>query len=138
MTIFLCLICFSIYDKMQGFIDESGLFIFLFIFFFFFGVLHRNSRWPPKSGGENNFCKKSPVDSADTMRVKNFVEIAPSCSISEINVFLCLTQKFKMATKSGGKTFFCKIMPVDSADSLRVKHFVEIALSHSFQDKHAF
>ena len=34
MTIFLCLVCFSIYDKMQGFIDESGLVIFLFIFFF--------------------------------------------------------------------------------------------------------
>ena len=29
MTIFLCLICFFIYDKMQGFLDESGLFIFL-------------------------------------------------------------------------------------------------------------
>ena len=28
MTVFLCLICFSIYDKMQGFLDESGLFIF--------------------------------------------------------------------------------------------------------------
>ena len=41
MTIFLRLICFSIYDKMQGFIDESGLFIF-------FGVLRRNLRWPPK------------------------------------------------------------------------------------------
>ena len=37
MTIFLCLICFSIYNKMQSFIDESGLFIFLlFIYFFFF------------------------------------------------------------------------------------------------------
>ena len=26
MTMFLCLICFSIYDKMQGFLDETGLF----------------------------------------------------------------------------------------------------------------
>ena len=33
MTIFLCLICFSIYDKERGFIYVSGLFIFLFIFF---------------------------------------------------------------------------------------------------------
>ena len=31
MTVFLCLICFSTYNKMQGFLDESGLFIFLFI-----------------------------------------------------------------------------------------------------------
>ena len=36
MTVFLCLTCFSIYDKMQGFLDESGLFIFLFIYFFAF------------------------------------------------------------------------------------------------------
>ena len=50
MTIFLCLIRFSIYDKMQGFIDESGLFIY----------------------------------------------------------FLRFTQKFKMATKSGGKMIFAK------------------------------
>ena len=32
MTVFLCLICFSIYDKMQGFLDESGLFIFILRF----------------------------------------------------------------------------------------------------------
>ena len=31
MTMFLCLICFSIYDKMQGFIDKSGLFIYFFV-----------------------------------------------------------------------------------------------------------
>ena len=54
MTVFLCLICFSIYDKMQGFLDESGLFIFLFISL----------------------------------------------------IFLRFMQKFKMATKSGGKTIF--------------------------------
>ena len=32
MNVFLCLICFSIYDKMQGFLDESGLFIYLGFF----------------------------------------------------------------------------------------------------------
>ena len=50
MTIFLCLICFSIYDKMQGFLDESGLLIFLFIFCVC--VLYRNSKWPPKVAGK--------------------------------------------------------------------------------------
>ena len=34
MTIFLCYYVFSIYDKMQGFIDESGLFFFFFFFHF--------------------------------------------------------------------------------------------------------
>ena len=59
-----------------------------------------------KSSGKNDFCEKSPVDSADTLGVKNFVEIALSRSVSEISAYLCLTQKFKMAAKSGGKMFF--------------------------------
>ena len=54
----------------------------------------------------NDFLEKSPVDSADNLRVKNFVEIALSCSISEINRFLHFTQKFKMAAKSDRKTIF--------------------------------
>ena len=36
---------------------------------------------------ENDFCKKSPVDSADTLRVKSFVEIALSRSVIKIIVF---------------------------------------------------
>ena len=74
MTIFLCLICFSIYEKMQGFIYESGLFILFYYYFFF--TLRRNSFH------------------------------ALSCSVSEISTFLHITQKFKMAAKSGGKTIF--------------------------------
>ena len=57
---------------------------------------------------ENNFCKMSPVDSADTLWVKNFVQIAPSRSVIEINVFLLLTQKFKMAAKNDWKMTFAK------------------------------
>ena len=37
---------------------------------------------------DNDFCEKLPVDSADTVWVKIFVEIALSRSVSEINVFL--------------------------------------------------
>ena len=36
---------------------------------------------------ENDFWEKSPVDSADTLWVKNFVEITLSRSVSEINAF---------------------------------------------------
>ena len=51
---------------------------------------------------ENDFWGKSPVDSVDTLRVKNFVEITLSRSVSKINTFfLPFTQKFKMAAKSG-------------------------------------
>ena len=55
---------------------------------------------------ENNFGEKSPVDSADAVWVKTFVE---SRSVSKTNIFLHLTQKFKMAAKSGGKTIFGKL-----------------------------
>ena len=57
---------------------------------------------------ENDFWEKLKVDSADTLRVKNFVEIALSRSVSEINAFLHFMQKFKMAAKSGGRTIFAK------------------------------
>ena len=64
----------------------------------------------------------------DESVVKNFIEITLSCTISKIKALLRFTQKFKMATKSGGKMIFTK-SPVDSADTLWVKNFVEIALS---------
>ena len=41
-----------------------------------------------KKWRENDFREKLPVDSEDTLLVKNFVEIALSCSVSEINVFM--------------------------------------------------
>ena len=104
MTVFLCLICFSIYDKMQGFLDESGL----FIYFFYWGGVMQKFKMATKSGGKTIFGKYSPVHSADNLRVKNLVEIAVSRSISEINRFLRFTQKFKMAAKSGRKTIFAK------------------------------
>ena len=68
---------------MQGFIDESGLFIFyLFIFAFHAEIKDGCEKW-----WENNFCEKSPVHSADTLWVKNFFKIALSRSVSEISAF---------------------------------------------------
>ena len=55
---------------------------------------------------EKDFCENSPVDSADTLRVRYFSEIALSHTVYEINVFLHFIQKFKMATKSGMKRIF--------------------------------
>ena len=57
---------------------------------------------------ENDFCKKLPVDSIDTLRGKNFIEIALSRYVIKINTFLRLTQKFKMVAKNGGKMIFVK------------------------------
>ena len=38
------------------------------------------------------FLRKSPVDCADTLWVKNFIEIALSRTVSEINAFFHFTQ----------------------------------------------
>ena len=40
-----------------------------------------------KNGGENDFWGKSPVDYSDTLRIKNFIKIALSRTVSEINAF---------------------------------------------------
>ena len=55
-----------------------------------------------------DFCKMSPVYSAVTLRVQNFVEIALSRTVSKKNALLHFTQKFKMAARSGRKVIFAK------------------------------
>ena len=82
---------------------------------------------------DNDFRENSPVDSAYTLWVKNFVEIALSHSVSEINVLLRFTQTFKMTAKSGGKIIFGKSRHY-TAYTLWVKNFVEIALSRSISE----
>ena len=73
------------------------------VFAFNAEVQHGRQKWR-----ESDFCKKWPVDSADTLWVKIFVKIALSRSVSKINTFLHLTQKIKMAAKNGGKMIFQK------------------------------
>ena len=72
-----------------------------------------------------------------TLRVKNFVEIAPSCTGFETNTFLHLTQKFKTATNSGGKRIFGKQLQM-TVYTLRIKNFVGIALSGTVSHIHTF
>ena len=55
---------------------------------------------------ENYFWERWADDSTDTLGIKNFIKIALSHTVSEINVFLRFTQKFKMATKNGGENDF--------------------------------
>ena len=94
--------------------------------FFFFSFLHGKSRSrtipeinaflhftqkfkrATKNGGKAIFPEKSPVHSADILRVKNFIKIALSCTISNINAFLRFMQKFKMVAKNGRKAIFGK------------------------------
>ena len=73
------------------------------VFPFYAEIQDSHQKW-----WQTDFWEKSPVDSADTLGVKNFKEIAVSHTVSEINVFLHFTQKFKMAAKNGGKTILRK------------------------------
>ena len=57
---------------------------------------------------ENDFGGKLAVNFSDTLEVKNLAEIALSCTVFEINVFLHFMQQFKMATKNGWKIIFGK------------------------------
>ena len=113
---------------MQCFLHESG-FCFTYLFFAFYAEIRNgHQKW-----GENDFWEKSPVDSADNLRVKNFVQIALSSSISKINGFCVLRRNSRWPPKVAGKQFLRKT-PVDSADTLRIKNFVEIALSCSVSE----
>ena len=73
------------------------------IFAFYTEIKDGRQKW-----WKNDFLGKLTEDSQDTPWVKNFVEIALSHSVSEMNSFLCLTQKFKMVAKKGGKMIFAK------------------------------
>ena len=97
MTVFLCLICFSIYAKMQGFVDKCVCFVSV-CFMLKFKMATKNAR--------KTIFEKSPVDSADTLGLKNFVEITLRCTISEIIVF---TQKFKIAFRIAGNRLLRKV-----------------------------
>ena len=90
---------------------------------FFFSFLHRNSRsrTVPEINAfyaeiqhghqkwqESHLCEMSAVHSADTLRVKTFIEIALSRTVPEINALLHFMQKFNLAAKIGGKLIFGK------------------------------
>ena len=73
-----------------------------------------------ENGKNNNFCKHSPVDSADTRGIKSFV-----------NVFLHFAQIFKMDHLKWQENEFREKSPAESSDTLEVKTFVEMALPHT-------
>ena len=89
-----------------------------------------------KNGRKTNFLEKSPVDSGDTLWVKNVVEIALSSTVSKINVFLSFMLKLKMAAKNGGKMiFFGKFTGRLFSYPMGQKFCRKRSISHRFQDK---
>ena len=87
---------------------------------------------------ENDFWEKSPVDSTVTLGVKNFNKIALSCTVTEINAFCVLHRNSRYLQKWRKKRFLGKVTSVDSADTLGVKTFNEIVLSHTVSEINAF
>ena len=53
---------------------------------------------------ENDFCGKTPIEYAGTLRVKNFVKKFLACFISKINTFYAKIQDGRQ--KWWGKDFF--------------------------------
>ena len=72
-------------------------------------------------------------------RVKNFPEIALSPTISEINVFSCFMQKFKMAAlRYGGKAIFGKNASRRCAYPVGQKFRQNCSMSHRLWNIKAF
>ena len=88
-----------------------------------------------KSGRKTFFCEKSPVESADTLWVKNFVVITLSRSVSKINAFYTEIQDGRQKWQEND---FCEKLPVHSTDTLWVKKLIKIALSHSISEINTF
>ena len=80
---------FSIYAKMQSFVDES-----VFFFSFYTEIQDGCQKWQ-----EN--------DPADSLGVKNFIQIALSHTVSEINtlIFCILSRNSRWLPKMAGKQF---------------------------------
>ena len=74
MTIFLCLICFPIYAKVQGFLDKHVLLCLHFT---------QKFKMAAKNGGKTSFGKKCQI-TVYTLRAKIFAEIALSRTVFEI------------------------------------------------------
>ena len=66
------------------------------------------------------------VCSTDTLRVKNFIKIALSRTVSKINAFYAEIQDGRPKWRESD---FCEKSPVDSADNLQVRNFVEITVT---------
>ena len=73
------------------------------VFVFYAEIQDGRQKWR-----ESDFCEKSPVDSADSLQVRNFVKITLSRTVSQINVFCMLCRNSRWPPKNGGKVIFAK------------------------------
>ena len=81
---------------------------------------------------ENNFWEKSPIDSADTLRVKNCQNCSISLHFRDKRIFAFYAE-IQDGCKKCRKNDFCKKLPEDSTGTPGVKK-----ISLRFQDKLVF
>ena len=89
------------------------------------------------------FLKIANRHSLDTPWIENFVKIALSRTVKEIQAILCFSIFGKNSKIQNGRHFWggenvLKIANRHSLDTLWVKNFVEIALSRAVKEIHAF
>ena len=69
---------------------------------------------------ENNFWEKSPIDSADTLRVKNCRNCSISLHFRDKRIFAFYAE-IQDGCKKWRKNDFCRKLPEDSTGTLGVK-----------------
>ena len=97
-----------------------------------------NSKWPPFLG-RGKFLENCRVHSLDTLWVENFDEIGLSCTIKEIEAYMCFAIFGKNSKIQNGRHFwggenFLKISTVEFSDTQWVENFDEIALSRTVKE----
>ena len=89
------------------------------------------------------FLKIANRHSLDTPWIENFVEIAVSRTVKEIQAILCFSIFGKNSKIQNGRHFwggenFLKLANRQALDTLWVENFVEIALSRTVKEIRAF
>ena len=83
----------------------------------------------------NDFCEKLPLDSADNLQIRNFVEITLSPTVSKINVFCILWRNLRWPPKNGGKVIFAKCRRSLCRYPVGPKFCRNCSMSHHLQNK---
>ena len=99
------------------------------VFAFYAEIQDGRQKWQ-----ESDFCEKSSVHPADTLRVQNFFQISLSHTVSEM-CFCVLRRNLRWPLKMAGKWFFAKSCQNTLwIPTLWLKNFAEIALSHTVSE----
>ena len=92
----------------------------------------------PKKWRESDFCKMSPVHSADTLQVQNFVEIALSHCFQDECAFALYAEMQEGCQKWRESDFCEKVASRLCIYPVGQKNFIEITLSRTISEISVF